>query len=150
MVTVVQLGSPPPDTATNSIDLNTADVNRHDITGGTAIRLIATMTSNTPITNVTVTSRLDWQCSFGHTNHIGVAQNAPLAFAPPIPAAPNSTTLKVDSVVDPVAMSGCAVNPSVGFGPVNLRGGVSISATDSAGTSTSKSFVFYYRNVGSP
>jgi hypothetical protein len=149
MVTVVQLGSPPPDTTTNAIDLNAADVNRSNITKGTAIRLLATITapSGAPITNVTVTSNLTWQCSFGHSQVIGTVQNAPLAFNPAIPTTPNSTSVKVDSVVDPIAMTGCATNQP-GWGPVNIRGNVKISATNSVGTSPSKSFIFDYANVG--
>jgi hypothetical protein len=55
--------------------------------------------------------------------------------------------VNLDSVVDPIAMTGCATNKP-GWGPVNIRGNVRISATNSAGTSTSKSFLFDYTNVG--
>jgi hypothetical protein len=150
MVTVIQLGSPPPDTTTNSIDLNAADVTRSQIPSRISIRLIANITApaNAPVTSIVVTSRLDWKCSFGHNAETtGSSQNAPLAFAPAIPAAPNSTSIKVDSVVDPIAMTGCTT-PKPGWGSVLVRGNVSISATNSAGTSTSKNFVFDYQDVG--
>jgi hypothetical protein len=55
--------------------------------------------------------------------------------------------VKVDSVVDPIAMTGCVTNKP-GWGPVNIRGNVRISATNSVGTSTSKSLIFDYNNVG--
>jgi hypothetical protein len=150
MVTVIQLGSPPPDTTTNSIDLNTADITRSQIPNGIAIRLIANITApaNAPVTSIVVTSRLDWRCSSGHNSEVtGSPQNAPLAFTPAIPTSPNSTSLKVDSVVDPIAMTGCGT-PKPGWGPVLIRGNVSISATNSVGTSTSKNFAFDYQNVG--
>lgn len=150
MVTVVQLGTPPPDTTTNSIDLNAADVNRSNIPGGIAIRLISTMTSSTPITGITVTSNLTWQCASGpHSEIIGVPENAPLVFTPPIPTAPNATTVKVDSVVDPMTMITDCNTTKPGWGPVNIRGNVRIAATNSAGSSPSKTFLFDYRNVGS-
>lgn len=150
MVTLIQIGSPPPDTTTNAIDLNAADVTKSNIPSGKSIRLLATITapSSSPITSITVTSNLTWQCSFGRSEGIGSIQSVPLAFNPPIPTAPNSTSVKVDSVVDPVVMTGCATNKP-GWGPVNIRGNVRVSATNSAGTSTSKSFIFDYTNVGS-
>jgi hypothetical protein len=148
MVTVAQIGTPPPDTTTNSIDLNAADVNKMQIPSGKSIRLISAITSSTPITNVTVTSNLTWQCSLGRTSEIiGTVENAPLAFMPAIPTAPGTTTLNVDSVVDPIAMTGCST-AQPGMGPVNIRGNVKISATNSAGTSTSKSLLFDYVDVG--
>jgi len=151
MITVIQLGSPPPDTTSNSIDLNASDVNKSQIPSGIAIRLISNITSPTPITGVTVTSNLTWQCSLGHGSEIiGVPENAPLAFVPAIPTAPGTTTLKVDSVVDPIAMITDCNTTKPGSGPVNIRGNVRISATNSAGTSTSKSFLFDYQNVGAP
>src|SRR6266849_1429568 len=104
MVTVIQLGSPPPDTTTNSIDLNAADVTRSQIPSRISIRLISNITtpSGAPLTSIVVTSRLDWQCSFGHNSQtIGTPQNAPLAFTPAIPTSSSSTSLKIDSVVDP-------------------------------------------------
>jgi hypothetical protein len=151
MVTLIQIGSPPPNTTTNAIDLNAADVNKSGIPSGISIRLLATITapSSAPVTNVTVNSNLTWQCAFGGSQTIGIVQNAPLAFTPVIPTAPNSTSVNVNSVVDPIAMTGCATSKP-GWGPINIRGNVRISATNSAGTSTSKSFLFDYQNVGTP
>jgi len=149
MVTVIQLGTPPPDTTTNSIDLNAADVNRSNIPSGIAIRIISNITSSTAITGITVTSNLTWQCSSGpHSEIIGVPENAPLVFAPPIPTVPNSTTLKIDSVVDPIAMITDCNTTKPGWGPVNIQGNLRITATNSSGPSTSKSFLFDYKNVG--
>ena len=147
MVTVIQLGSPPPDTTANAIDLNAANVTKTSIPSGIKIRLISTITSDSPITNVKVNSNLTWQCivhpskGFPHPP----PRNFTLAFMPPIPATPNSTTLKVDSVVHPIAMIpmwakwGCTGGDITGF--------VSISATNSAGTSTSKTFAFGYNET---
>lgn len=151
MVTVIQLGSPPPDTTNNAIDLNAADVTKSNIPAGTAIRLLATITApaNAPITGITVTSNLTYVCSFGHSEGQGSLQSIPLVFTPPIPTAPNSTSVRVDSVADPVAMIPCPTNKP-GAGAINIQGNVRISATNSAGTSTSKSLIFDYANIGSP
>jgi len=141
---VIQLGSPPPDTTNNGISIATADVTRSGLTNGTSIRLIASATA--PIFQ---DNGLTWQCSFGPGSQtIGVVQTATLAFSPTIPTtAASASSLNVDSVVDPVAMTGCSM-PKPGWGPVNIRGWIRVKATNSAGTTTSFTFLFDYQDVG--
>jgi len=141
---VIQLGSPPPDTTSNGISLAVSDVNRSAIPAGIAIRLISSSTA--PMFQE---SNLTWQCSFGSGSQtIGTPQNAPLAFSPAIPTnATSASALNIDSVVDPIAMTGCATVKK-GWGPVFIRGFVRVKAVNSAGTTVSKTFTFDYQNVG--
>ena len=154
---VVRLEVPNDPNLRGEFDITSADVTKAGIGSNIVLRLIATAGDpESAIKNIAIESNLTWRCSAGHGSQIiGAIQNAPLAFPPITPPATPITPYQINVVADPIgqiAQTGC-VAAAGGKGPINIGGFVRVVATNGANpalSTTSKTFIYDYANVGSP
>ena len=135
-------------------DIKSQDVTKVGLDSSLSIRITATAgDAESGITSITIESNLTWQCSSGHNSPIiGIVENAPLQFStinvPPNPQNP----LQINVVVHPITQTGCDVG-TAGKGPVNFNGFVRVVALNGKKINplktSSKTFIFDYKNVGS-
>ena len=132
-------------------DITSADVTRQGLASDLVIRVVATAGDpQSAIKKIALESNLTWQCSFGpNSSIIGIVENAPLTFTPINPPSSPVSPLQINVVASPISQTGCDMS-SPGKGPINIRGFVRAVATNGAGsTTTSKTFIFDYADVGS-
>jgi hypothetical protein len=149
---VARLEAPAPPNPRGEFDITSADVSKVGIGKDLAIRVIALAGDpESAIKDIAIVSNLTWQCSAGHNKPlIGIVESVPLAFSAFTQPASPVTPLQINVVANPITQTGCDMS-SPGKGPINIRGFVRLVATNGKGLSTtSKTFVFDYANVGSP
>lgn len=136
-----------------TFDIKSADVTKDKIPSNLEIKVTATAgDAESSISNITIASQLRWKCSFGRSEVIGVLQDQPLNFSPPLatppPPANRANPWQISATAKPVAQAGCATDKP-GAGSVNLSGFVRVTATNGLGTTvTSKTFIYDYADVG--
>jgi hypothetical protein len=142
-----------PGAPVHDFDIITNGANQGSLASVNTLHLIVTAADpESGITSVTISSNLTWQCSVGSDSEIiGTPNNVPLPFTAPTSPASAVTAFGIDSTVDPIAATGCAVTSRPGSGPINIRGFIQVTATNGAKTPaavTSMRFTFDYADVG--
>jgi len=148
---LVRLESSTPPNPRGEFDITSIDISKIDLDPTLQIRVIALAGDpESGITNFLIESNLTWQCSIGSGSEIiGIVENAPLAFSAFTAPSAAVTPFQINILVNPLAQTGCDT-ASPGKGPVNFRGYVRVTAVNGNGLrTTSKTFIFDYKNMGS-
>ena len=149
---LVRVESTTPPTVRGEFNITSADVNKTAISPSLTLRVIATAgDSESGIASAAVTSELRWRCAFGSGSPtIGIYETKPLVLTPALtqPSSPPPAVWQLNVAASPIAQTGCPTG-QVGHGPVDIDGFVRVSVTNGAGmTTTSRTFLFEYQNVG--
>jgi hypothetical protein len=149
---LVQLEAPSPPNPRGEFNITSSDVTKSNIGSSMVLRLIATAgDSESGISTITPINELRFRCAFGSSSEtVGILETKTLDFSPAVtPAAPPVSPFQINVVADPMGMIGCSTGQP-GHGPIDIEGFVRVSATNGAGlTTTSRTFVFDYVDVGS-
>jgi hypothetical protein len=147
-------------------DITSQDVSKDMIPANYVIHIKATAgDSESGITGISLESRtvndgqgetkdsnLTWKCAAGAQPGSILVSTLEAGLLPITLAAPPSpapSLWQIDAVVDPVAATGCAVDTSIGVGPISLGGFIRLKVTNGAGlSSASKTFIFDYADIG--
>jgi hypothetical protein len=150
---LIRLESATPPNPRGEFDVASQDVIKGSLAKDLTIRVIALAgDTESGIRSITLESKLEWQCAFGRGSElIGIFTTNSLTFSPAIspPTAPMQP-LQINVSADPISQTGCDMSMP-GKGPVNVRGFVRAVAINGSGRkTTSKTFIFDYKDVGVP
>jgi hypothetical protein len=162
----VRLEKPGDPKSRGDFDITSADVTRNNIPSDLVLRIQATVgDSESGITGVSLETRpvfdkvrgqeipsnLTWKCSGRHPGSVlvPVLQAGTLPFTLAAPPSPAPAYWQVDATANPIAATGCTIDTTAGIGSVGVDGFIRLKVTNGAGlTSTSKTFIFNYADVG--
>ena len=113
------------------------------------IRVVATAGDpESGISNLTINGGLTLHCGSRPGSILtGAGTELVLNFTPTFtPSTPPSTPATLTAVATPIVQSGCSVPARPGFTLSSLQGDFTVTATSLGGSTTTRSFSFYYTN----
>jgi hypothetical protein len=134
-----------------SFDITNAGASKINLPSNLAFHVLGSANGTPAVTSIVVSGNLTWRCYSFNSNHtkvVGVLNSVPINITTVNPVASSSSIdVSIKPLVQIAAVCGNIVSPGPTGGAMSISGDITITAINSVGTATSKTFVFEYADV---